>query len=110
MKRKMSIDVQSIREKYPNVGEIHMVVGVWEIQIPYCPDDLKIKVVKHLHHKLPYIGITNYEIKNPKQLDPYSSLNHCGTVQGALEDALMFLTHLEPDLIDETEFIPVKGW
>ena len=110
MKRKMSIDVQSIREKYPNVGEIHMVVGIWEIQIPDCPNDLKIKVVKYLHRKLPYMGITNYEIKNPEQLGPYSSLNYCGTVQEALEDALMFLTYLKPDLVDETEFIPVKDW
>ena len=111
MKRKMSIDVQHIRKKYPNVDEVHMVVGVWQILIKDCPSDLKIKVIKNLHGlQSPYMGVTNYEIKNPKQISPYRSLCYCNTVQEALEDALMFLNYLEPDLVDETEFIPVKDW
>lgn len=107
----MTVDVQPIIQKYPNVHEINEVVGIWEIDIESHPVELKIKVIKTIVDSAPYMGIANYSIQNPDQEDSYRSLRNCQTIQEALDDALKgFLSYFKPELVDKTKFELDEDW
>ena len=113
MKRRMTVDTQSIIKKYPNVHEINEVMGIWEIDIDGCPVTLKIKVVKHSRRsECLYTGTPNRTIQNPNQMNPYANLyKYYSTVEGALDDVLDgFYRYFKPELADKTKFDLVKDW
>ena len=59
----------------------------------------------------PFSGMANYAIKIPGQAGAYYSYANCQTVQKALEDSIRgFLSSYNIEQLEDTEFIPVKGW
>ena len=112
MRNKMTIDIQSIVQKYSHVEEVNEVMGVWEIWIEHCPVKLKIKVHRmSSSSKAPYVGIANHSIQNPDQAHGYISIHNCQTVQEAFDDALKgFFVYFKPELVEKTKFDLVEDW
>ena len=106
----MPIDSKQIRKHHEEIGEIHEVVGVWEIWINKCPvGPLKVKVVKL--EEGDYMGIMNYRIKNPGQASPYRSMTTKNSIQEAVEDSIRgFLMWWRPEQAEQTEFELDKDW
>ena len=106
----MSVDLNKITAM-SLVQEVREVVGIWEITIDQCPVDFKVKVIRTGVPAGPFSGMANYAIKTPEQAMEYYSYTNCQTVQAALEDSIRgFLTYYKIDQLENTKFIPVKGW